>query len=101
MGRKGTMSDRKVPKISVVAACYNSHENVGDALRSVGRQTLRGFECVIVDDASTDDSPAAIQRVLDELADARFRLVRLAANRGQTGASREGLGHTTAPFVCF
>ncbi len=95
------MTDLKVPRISVVVTCHNCRDYVGDALRSVARQTLRGFDCVIVDDASTDDSREAIQRTLDELADNRFRLVRLAANRGQTGASREGLKYTDAPFVCF
>jgi glycosyltransferase involved in cell wall biosynthesis len=74
---------------------------VGDAIRSVARQTLRGLECVIVDDASTDDSLAVIRAVLEELRDTRFAVLRLDANLGQTGASRAGLGRTNAPFVCF
>lgn len=56
---------------------------------------------MIVDDASTDGSLETIRQVLDELADPRFRVVRLEVNRAQTGASREGLRHTDAPFVCF
>jgi glycosyltransferase involved in cell wall biosynthesis len=56
---------------------------------------------VIVDDCSTDDSAAAIQQTLDSLNDARFSLVRLAKNVGQTGATRAGLAKTRAPFVCF
>ncbi len=47
-----------LPKISVVVTCYNCQDYIGDAIRSVARQTLRDFECVIVDDASTDDSVA-------------------------------------------
>ena len=95
------MSDLKVPKISVVVTCYNCRSYVGDAIRSVARQTLRGLECVIVDDASTDDSLAVIRAVLEELSDTRFAVLRLDANLGQTGASRAGLGRTNAPFVCF
>ena len=95
------MSDFKVPKISVVLTCYDCSRYVGDAVRSVARQTLRGLECVIVDDASTDDSAAAIERVLAELNDSRFQVIRLEKNLGQTGASRRGLERTSAPFVCF
>jgi glycosyltransferase involved in cell wall biosynthesis len=95
------VSDLKVPKISIVVTCYNCRSYVGDAIRSVARQTLPGFECVIVDDASTDDSAEVIRQTLDELNDARFTSMRLGTNLGQTGATRAGLGRATAPFVCF
>jgi len=95
------VTDFKLPKISVVVTCYNCRDFIADAIRSVARQTLRDHECVIVDDCSTDDSAAVIQATLDELKDPRFSLVRLPKNVGQTGATRAGLKHTNAPFVCF
>jgi len=95
------VSETNLPRISVVVTCYNCRDYIGDAIRSVARQTLGEFECVIVDDASTDDSAAIIQSTLNELRDVRFRLVRLAQNVGQTGATRRGLKQTSAPFVCF
>jgi glycosyltransferase involved in cell wall biosynthesis len=95
------VNDPKLPKISVIVTCFNCRDYIADAIRSVARQTLRDFECVIVDDASTDDSAAVIQQTLDELADSRFTLVRLHKNVGQTGATRRGLQLTKAPFVSF
>lgn len=95
------MTDIHLPGISVVVTCYNCADYIADAIRSVARQTLTDFECVIVDDASTDSSAGVIQQTLDELADARFSLVRLEKNVGQTGATRAGLANTRAPFVCF
>ena len=95
------MVDTKLPKISVVVTCYNCRDYIGDAIRSVARQTLRDFECVIVDDASTDDSATVVRQLLDELADPRFSLLRLDKNVGQTGATRRGLAVTRATFVCF
>lgn len=95
------MADTKLPKISVVVTCYNCRDYIGDAIRSVARQTLRDFECVIVDDASTDDSAAVVRQLLGELADPRFSLIRLDKNTGQTGATRRGLAATKATFVCF
>jgi glycosyltransferase involved in cell wall biosynthesis len=95
------VSGAGLPRISVVVTCHDCRRHIGDAIRSVARQTLRGFECVIVDDASTDDSVGVIRQTLDDLEDPRFTLVRLDTNLGQTGASRAGLGRTNAPFVCF
>ena len=95
------MADTILPRISVVVTCFNCRDYIGDAIRSVARQTLGDFDCVIVDDASTDDSAAVVQRTLEELADPRFRQVRLPRNVGQTGATRAGLAATQAPFVCF
>ena len=95
------MAEIKLPTVSVVVTCFNCRDYIADAIRSVAGQTLRDFECVIVDDASTDDSAAVIQQLLVELADARFSLVKLERNVGQTGATRRGLAHTQATFVCF
>lgn len=95
------MSDTKLPRISVVVTCFNCPDYVGAAIRSVARQSFADFDCVIVDDASTDNSAAVVQQTLDDLADPRFRLIRLETNLGQTGATRRGLAATRAPFVCF
>jgi glycosyltransferase involved in cell wall biosynthesis len=95
------VSENKLPGISVVVTCYNCRDYIGDAIRSVAGQTLKDFQCVIVDDASTDDSADVVRRTLDELADPRFSLIRLDKNVGQTGATRRGLAATTGTFVCF
>lgn len=95
------MTDAALPGISVVVTCYNCRDYIADAIRSVARQTLRDFDCVIVDDASTDDSAEVVRRTLEELADPRFKQIRLAKNVGQTGATRAGLAATRATFVCF
>ncbi len=95
------MADATLPRISVVVTCYNCRDYIADAIRSVASQTLRDFDCVIVDDASTDDSAEVVRSTLEELNDPRFRQVRLPKNVGQTGATRAGLAKTQAPFVCF
>lgn len=95
------MTEATLPRISVVVTCYNCRDYIADAIRSVAHQTLRDFDCVIVDDASTDDSVAVVQQTLEALADSRFRHIRLEKNVGQTGATRRGLAETHATFVCF
>lgn len=95
------MTEIRLPRISVVVTCFNCRDYIAAAIRSVARQTLRDFECVVVDDASTDDSVAVVEQTLAELADSRFRHIRLDRNVGQTGATRRGLAETNAMFVCF
>ena len=95
------MTEAKLPQVSVVVTCFNTRDYIADAIRSVARQTVTGFDCVIVDDASTDGSPEVIEQLMAELADPRFSLVRLDKNVGQTGATRRGLAQTRATFVCF
>jgi glycosyltransferase involved in cell wall biosynthesis len=95
------VSDSKLPSISVVVTCFNCRDYIADAIRSVAQQTYRDFECVVVDDASIDDSAEVVRRTLEELADPRFSQLRLEKNVGQTGATRRGLAATRAPFVCF
>ena len=58
------------------------------------------FECVIVDDASTDDSAEVVQRTLDELADRRLADPP-AQERRPDRRHAAGLAATRATFVCF
>ena len=51
-----------LPEISVVMSCYNSRRWLAEAIGSVLSQTHSDFEFIIVDDGSTDDSWATIQR---------------------------------------
>lgn len=55
-----------MPLISVIIPCYNLAAYVGEAIRSVKDQIFRDWECVIVNDGSTDESHAAIlEEILD------------------------------------
>lgn len=51
---------------------YNYGRYVGDAIRSIQDQTFGDFEIVVVDDGSTDDTPA----ILAGLAEPRLRVIR-------------------------
>ena len=64
--------------------CWNASRTLPLALASLLAQTYQNWECLIVDDASTDD-PCA---VIEEAADSRIRYVRL-ARRGGRGAARQ------------
>ena len=85
-------------KISVVVPVYNSERYVRSALDSVLGQTHSDWECICVDDGSTDGSGA----VLDECAakDARFRVVHQ-ANGGEGAARNAGMDVATGDLIAF
>lgn len=44
------------PLISIIVPCYNQAQYLGEALQSVLSQTNSNWECIIINDGSTDDT---------------------------------------------
>ena len=88
------------PAVTVVLIVHNDAKRLPKAVRSVLRQTLRSLELVIVDDGSSDDTPAVITRLA--ASEPRIRAVHHAVNSGGCGKPRNtGLAHARAPYVMF
>jgi undecaprenyl-phosphate 4-deoxy-4-formamido-L-arabinose transferase len=86
------------PEISVVVTLLNE----GDTVEELYRRTLaalggRSFEVVFVDDGSTDDTFAAVERL--HAADPRIRGVRFKRNFGQHPAMHAGLARARGAIV--
>src|SRR5438874_866802 len=88
-----------LPRVNVVVACFNYGRFVGEALDSVAAQSYGNFDCVIVDDASTDDSFEIIKRWISNKQDERFRLIKNERNLGQMGSFATGLAASEGEFV--
>jgi glycosyltransferase involved in cell wall biosynthesis len=86
----------KTPAVSVLMPVYNGERFLTDAIDSILHQNFTDFEFVIIDDGSTDASPA----ILADYAyrDARIRVVRQ-ANAGIVVALNRGLAECRAPLV--
>jgi teichuronic acid biosynthesis glycosyltransferase TuaG len=87
------------PTVSVIMPAYNVKAYLEEAVRSVMNQTFRDWELVVVDDASSDDTP----NILQTLASQECRLVveRLAKNRGVGYCRNRGLELAKGRFVAF
>jgi glycosyltransferase involved in cell wall biosynthesis len=81
------------PRLSVVVPIYNVEDYLRECLDSIAAQSLREFECVMVDDGSTDRSAAIAQAYTE--ADPRFRLVRQ-QNQGLGAARNTGWRNVSA-----
>lgn len=87
----------EIPAVSVLIAVHNGARFLEEALRSVMVQDLREVEIVVVDDASTDESPAILERLAAE--DNRIRVLTAKQNLKLAGALNFGLEHVRAPYV--
>ena len=88
------------PLISVVISCYNSQAYLRLTLDSVCSQSLSDFEVVVVDDCSTDNTPA----ILAEYAarDTRFVVIRHEKNQGRPAFTKTtALKQAKGKYVCF
>ncbi|HEY2136895.1 MAG TPA: glycosyltransferase family 2 protein [Xanthobacteraceae bacterium] len=85
------------PDISVILATYNRRDQLPRAIASVLAQQGARFELIVVDDASSDDTPA----YLATLTDPRIRVILADHNLGPGGARNLGLAAARAEIVAF
>jgi len=90
-----------LPRVSVIVTCHNYRRFIVDALQSVAVQTYPSWDCVIVDDGSTDDSVTVVEKWLASTGDARFRLIRNEANCGQIASIARGMAASESEFVAL
>jgi glycosyltransferase involved in cell wall biosynthesis len=90
-----------LPKVSVCIGSFNQAAFVAAAIRSVAVQTYANFECLVIDDLSTDGSRASIETCLAELGDPRFRFLPREENGGQMVALMDGLDASDGTLVAF
>lgn len=88
-----------MPMISVVMPCFNAEPFVEEAVRSALGQTYGNVELVVVDDGSTDGSPAVLARLQREFG-SRLKLLHT-ARVGPYPARNLGLRATAGEFVAF
>ena len=85
--------------ISIVVPIYNVENYLRQCLDSIQNQTYKKFECIMVNDGSTDNS----QQIAEEyLEDSRFKLINQ-SHKGLSGARNTGISHIReeSTFVAF
>jgi glycosyltransferase involved in cell wall biosynthesis len=86
--------------ISVVIPAYNSEKYIRQTLQSVCDQTVNDWECVVVDDGSTDGTPQIIREMARK--DDRIRMIEQ-SNAGPAAARNNGMASVSAgsEFIAF
>lgn len=89
----------EIPAVSVIIPLYNGAAFVEQAVMSILRQTLADFECLIVDDGSTDGGYELCERHFAD--ESRVQLFRNAKNSGPGYSRNYGLRMARGKYVAF
>ena len=90
-------------KVSLVMPCYNAEKYLDAMLSSILNQTYQNVELVVVNDASTDNSPSVLQKWQPKFQERGYDMVILhhAENGGLCAAINTGLLKITGEYICF
>lgn len=87
-----------IPLVSIIVPCYNHGKYLAEALDSVIAQTYSNWECIIVDDGSTDDSANVANKYVT--ADERIHYL-YQQNAGPSAARNNGVRNSHGKYILF
>ncbi len=85
------------PKVSIILPNFNFGHLISETLDSVLSQSLQDWECIIIDDGSTDNSFGIIKSYLT---DKRFKYI-YQRNKGLAGARNTGLRNASGKYIQY
>ena len=83
--------------VSVIIPAFNAQNFIGTAVCSALEQDNVNVEVVVIDDRSSDDTSATVQRLAEQ--DRRIRLVQNMYQQGPAGARNTGLEVATGEWI--
>jgi teichuronic acid biosynthesis glycosyltransferase TuaG len=87
------------PVVSIITPAFNANRTIAQAIESVQAQTFQNWEMLIVDDVSTDDTCAIVEKYVK--VDGRIRLLRQRINGGPARTRNVALKVATGRYIAF
>jgi len=87
------------PDVSIVIPVYNDTGHIGAAITTALAQTEPNIEVIVVDDCSTDGTPALVQEFTAR--DPRVRYVRMERNSGPSACRNRGFDLAQGEWVAL
>lgn len=88
-----------IPSISIVITCFNAEKTIIETLNSIYNQTYQNWECIIVEDKSTDDSFNIISNYINDKK--RFKLIPNQKNLGNPKSLNIGIKNSKSENIMF
>jgi len=82
--------------VSIIIPCYNQAHFLKECLESIQAQTFKEWNCIVVDDASTDGNPTDI---VQEIKDDRISCIRHDRNKGLAASRNTGIKLVKTEFI--
>ncbi|TLF47257.1 glycosyltransferase [Halomonas urmiana] len=87
------------PSVAIIIPCFNRWPHIREAIESVLAQTWPNTQCIVVDDASTDDSFARLKEQYET--HLKVAIHQLESNQGQSAARNRGVALSDADYIGF
>lgn len=84
--------------VSIIIPTYNYAHYLTETLNSVYNQTFSDWECVVVDDGSTDNTKQVVEQFVKK--DIRFKYINQ-KNQGVSSARNSGVKYSKGDFIQF
>jgi len=84
--------------VSIVVPFFNASKTIKFTLESISNQVFSQFECILIDDGSTDDSISIVSSFISR--DKRFKLFKQ-SNNGVVSARNLGIKKSKGRFIAF
>lgn len=88
-----------LPRVSIVMAAFNAEPYIGQAIESALAQTEPSLEVIVVDDGSSDGTPAVVDRYAAR--DPRIRLIESRMNLGPGHARNLGIDAARGEWIAI
>ena len=85
------------PLVSIMMPVYNGLPYIKASLESLYRQSYSNWECIVVDDGSTDGTT----QFLNSLTDKRIRVFRFKKNKGRSAARQKALEEACGKYLAM
>ncbi len=87
---------KQSPKVSIVIPTYNGRATINDCLRSILNSDYSNIEVIVVDNASTDETPSIVRQGFP-----RVSLLCMRTNLGICGGRNAGAKYSTGEMILF
>lgn len=88
------------PLVSIIVPLYKVEAYIGRCLNSIAEQTYPNIECILVDDASPDQSLAIAEDFLKK-SGLNFKILKQPINKGLSEARNSGTKNATGKYLYF
>lgn len=89
---------KKSPLVSIIIPTFNREDLIKETLLSIKKQSYSNWECIIVDDGSSDNTEAVIKEFIKD--DSRFLFYSL-EHQGVSFARNHALSKVSGEFIQF
>ncbi len=87
------------PLISIIVPNFNSQNTIKSTLKSIQNQIYKNYECIIIDDNSSDDSLKIIRKTTNS--DKRFKVISSKISNGVSITRNIGISKAKGRYLTF